>query len=122
MKSEGSPSKEELAKWESELSQLMDSERDHLEDIGKTVQGIYEIDDRHYDVESLRYDDEGIPSLGPYVFGALTIFTPLKKIGLISPRHKNFREKQPISRLTRSFFSRFIKSSEGSPRTKWLFL
>lgn len=71
LESEGPPTKEELVKWESELSQLMNSERDHLEDIGKHVQRIYETNTYHPTEEVLRYDDEGIPLLGPYVFGTV---------------------------------------------------
>jgi len=72
LKTESSPSREELARWESELSQLMSSERDHLEDLGKNVQQIYETNNFHPSAEELlRYDDEGLPLLDPYVFGML---------------------------------------------------
>jgi hypothetical protein len=64
-----------VARWESELSQLMNSEGDRLEDIGNNVQQIYEANNYHPSAEEvLRYDDEGIPQLGPYVFGMLTVF------------------------------------------------
>lgn len=68
LRTESLSPKEELAKWESELSQLMNSERDHLEDLGKDVQKIYEDNDFRPAEEALRYDDEGIPLLSPYVF------------------------------------------------------
>jgi peroxin-5 len=71
LRTESLSPKEELAKWESELSQLMNSERDHLEDLGKDVQKIYEDNDFRPAEEALRYDDEGIPLLSPYVFGTL---------------------------------------------------
>jgi len=45
----------------------MNTERDALEDVGKDMQMAYEnmIDPS----EVLRYDDSGIPELGPYIFG-----------------------------------------------------
>ena len=53
----------------------MNSERDRLEDIGKNVQQIYETNNYLPSAEEvLRYDDEGIPLLGPYVFGMLVFF------------------------------------------------
>ena len=59
--------KEDVAKWEAEFSGLMNAERDALDDVGKDMQMAYE--SRVDPSEVLRYDDSGIPELGPYIFG-----------------------------------------------------
>ena len=58
---------DDVAKWEAEFAGLMNAERDALEDVGKDMQMAYENSLDPSDV--LRYDDSGIPELGPYIFG-----------------------------------------------------
>lgn len=58
-----------MAKWESEFSQLMNAQRDELEDYGKITQNFYEGDIPYPTEDVIQYDDEGIPYLSPYVFG-----------------------------------------------------
>ncbi|KAF9478825.1 TPR-like protein [Pholiota conissans] len=65
------PPQEDMAKWEAEFSQLMNSQRDELEDYGTNMQnawegGIGNLDDTLG--SGMKFDGEGIPILGNYVF------------------------------------------------------
>jgi peroxin-5 len=63
-----------VAKWESEFSQLMNNQRDELEqDYGETMQkawgnGAGDFRDEDFG-DSMKFDDEGLPILGDYIFG-----------------------------------------------------
>jgi peroxin-5 len=61
-----------MAKWESEFSQLMNAQRDELEDYGKNMQKVYENGFSYPAEDAIQFDDGGIPQLGPYVFGEYT--------------------------------------------------
>lgn len=61
-----------MAKWEAEFSQLMNSQRDELEDYGKSMQDAWEAGVGSYDQtvdRPMQFDAEGIPVLGDYAFG-----------------------------------------------------
>ncbi|KAJ7747387.1 hypothetical protein B0H16DRAFT_931027 [Mycena metata] len=67
------PPKEDLAKWEAEFNQLMSAQRDDLDyDYGAAMKSAWEggIGDFSEDLESsgLKFDPEGIPTLGDYIF------------------------------------------------------
>ena len=76
--SEVPPPQEDMAKWESEFQQLMQSQRDDA-DYGKTMREGWENGLGSYDGEEMKpsdsfdtkFDEEGIPILGPYIFGKL---------------------------------------------------
>ncbi|TFK44351.1 hypothetical protein BDQ12DRAFT_593404 [Crucibulum laeve] len=72
-KSELPPPKEDLAKWEAEFSQLMNAQRDELEqhDYGASMQQAWESgigDFSDSTIQPLKFDSEGLPILGDYVF------------------------------------------------------
>ncbi len=63
-----------MAKWEAEFSQLMNRQRDELEDYGSNMQnawegGIGNFEDTLGMTNSMKFDGEGLPILGDYVFG-----------------------------------------------------
>ncbi|KAF9050007.1 peroxisome targeting signal receptor [Panaeolus papilionaceus] len=66
------PSEADLSKWEAEFSQLMNSQRDELEDIGSNMQNAWESGIGNYasnPIEKpIQFDDQGIPQLGDYIF------------------------------------------------------
>ncbi|KAF4620537.1 hypothetical protein D9613_000470 [Agrocybe pediades] len=65
------PPKEDMAKWEAEFSQMMNAQRDELEDYGTSMQNAWESGIGNYDDTfgpSIKFDGEGIPILGDYVF------------------------------------------------------
>ncbi|KAF5380594.1 hypothetical protein D9615_004619 [Tricholomella constricta] len=72
--SELPPPKEDLSKWESEFNQLMSAQRDELDhDYGASMQsawesGIGDIPGTTLGEQPLKFDPEGLPILGQYVF------------------------------------------------------
>ena len=63
-----------MAKWEAEFSQLMNRQRDELEDYGSNMQNAWEgglgnLEDTLGITKSMKFDGEGLPILGDYVFG-----------------------------------------------------
>ncbi len=74
------PPAEDMAKWEAEFSQLMQSQRDDL-DYESTMRDAWEnglgsyggMQESRPDDFSLKFDDEGIPLLDPYTFGTFRI-------------------------------------------------
>ncbi|PPQ98774.1 hypothetical protein CVT24_003332 [Panaeolus cyanescens] len=66
------PSEADLSKWEAEFSQIMNSQRDALEDLGANMQNAWESGLGNYEgspVEKpIQFDEQGIPQLGDYVF------------------------------------------------------
>ena len=90
-----------LADWEAHYQQILQSERDNLE-YGEDMQRAWEregfgegLDDVMGD-EGLRvrFDDDGIPDLGPYVFGTSSFLTI--RCGIYSFHLTIFRAQQPI--------------------------
>lgn len=73
------PPQEDMAKWEAEFSQLMNSHRDELEDdFGTNMQSAWEGGVGNFDDSlgaSMKFDGEGIPILGDYVFGKSLLTT-----------------------------------------------
>ena len=74
------PEKEDLAKWEAEFSQMMNAQRESLDyDYGESMQQAWEsgANDLQDDGvrESMKFDDDGLPILGPYEFGKRTRLT-----------------------------------------------
>jgi len=63
------PPQEEMAKWEAEYNQLMNSQREDF-DYGSVMQEAWENGVGDYDdtLLGLKFDEEGIPSLGDYAF------------------------------------------------------
>ena len=71
--SELPPNEEDLAKWESEFSQLMNAQRDEM-DYGESMQNAWETGLGDYQggpslEKPIQFDAEGVPQLGDYVFG-----------------------------------------------------
>jgi peroxin-5 len=71
------PDKEDLAKWEAEFSQMMNAQRESLDyDYGEGMQQAWEhgAGDLQEDGlrEPMKFDDDGLPILGPYEFGELS--------------------------------------------------
>ncbi|KAG6903062.1 hypothetical protein C0995_006249 [Termitomyces sp. Mi166 len=68
------PPKEDVAKWEAEFNQLMSDQRDELDhDYGATIQnawesGVGDFNGTNLGEQPLKFDAEGIPILGEYVF------------------------------------------------------
>ncbi|KAF8904432.1 peroxisome targeting signal receptor [Gymnopilus junonius] len=65
------PPKEDMAKWEAEFSQMMNAQRDELEDFGTGMQNAWEGGLGNFDDvvgSAIKFDGEGIPMLGDYVF------------------------------------------------------
>lgn len=70
------PPNEDLAKWEAEYNQLMSAQRDEL-DYGEAMQGAWEsgLGDYEPREDTMKFDDEGLPIFGDYVFGGFPIHT-----------------------------------------------
>ena len=71
------PEKEDLAKWEAEFSQMMNAQRESLDyDYGESMQQAWEsgASDLQDDGvrESMKFDEDGLPILGPYEFGKIS--------------------------------------------------
>ena len=62
------PAQEDMARWEAEYNQLMASTRD--DEYGQAMQGAWS--DATANESSIKFDDEGLPTLGDYVFGTWT--------------------------------------------------
>jgi len=78
------PPAEDMAKWEAEFSQLMQSQRDDLDyestmrDAWENGLGSYDgMQETRPDDFSLKFDDEGIPLLDPYTFEIDNKYTKL---------------------------------------------
>ena len=76
-KSELPSNDDDIAKWESEFSQLMNAQRDEL-DYGESMQnawesGIGDFQEGSSAEKPLLFDAEGVPQLGEYVFGTTSI-------------------------------------------------
>lgn len=76
-KSDVPPPKEDVGKWEAEFNQLMSAQRDDLDlDYGGPMQeawenGLGDFDQEIFGSDSVKFDEEGIPVLGPYAFGRI---------------------------------------------------
>lgn len=94
------PPKEDMAKWESEFSQLMNAQRDELEDYGTNMQKTWEGGVGSYDGvgQGIKFNGEGIPILGDYSFGMSNV-TPISYSLICLER----REKQQIPRTVIPF-------------------
>ncbi|KAL1942042.1 hypothetical protein VTO73DRAFT_6572 [Trametes versicolor] len=70
--SELPPPPEEMAKWEAQFNQMMNSQREDLDfDYGGMMQNAWEggMGDSDYSIEpAMQFDEEGLPVLGDYVF------------------------------------------------------
>lgn len=65
---------EDTAKWEAELNQLMQAQREELElEYGQSMREAWESGMGQYDGDTLpdpmKFDDEGVPILDAYTFG-----------------------------------------------------
>lgn len=71
------PNPEEITKWEAEFNQLMNAQREDGEwDYAAAMQHAWEegpgqLDDTF--AHNLKFDDEGLPNLDPYVFGLFAL-------------------------------------------------
>ncbi|KAF9452729.1 TPR-like protein [Macrolepiota fuliginosa MF-IS2] len=72
--SELPPPEGDMAKWEAEFNQLMNAQRDELEDdYGSSMQKAWETNLGDFSTDSvpggrIEFDDEGVPVLEPYIF------------------------------------------------------
>ncbi|KAH8119266.1 TPR-like protein [Phellopilus nigrolimitatus] len=69
------PPDEDIARWEAEFHQLMQAQREELDiDYGASLRESWENGMGAFDADSvpqgMKFDEEGIPQLGPYVFDA----------------------------------------------------
>jgi peroxin-5 len=62
------PPAEDMARWEAEYNQLMNSERDEFDyDYGSALNEAWKDDVTHE--TAIKFDDDGLPILGQYIFG-----------------------------------------------------
>ena len=74
------PPAEDMAKWEAEFNQLMQSQRDEF-DYESTMREAWEgglgsydgMSDSRPDDFALKFNEKGIPLLDPYTFGTFTL-------------------------------------------------
>ena len=66
------PPQEDMAKWEAQFNQMMTSQREDLDfDYGGMMQNAWESMGDSFETEPpVQFDDQGLPILGNYVFGA----------------------------------------------------
>ena len=72
--SDGASQETDAAAWEAELHSFLQSQREDTDpDYGATLREAWERGMGQYDgdtmPEAMRFDDEGVPILGPYTFG-----------------------------------------------------
>jgi hypothetical protein len=74
-KSDVPPPKEDIEKWEREFNQLMNSQREDIYDLTSDMNNSWGMDYEDFDQyrNSITFDDEGIPNLGPYIFGEISL-------------------------------------------------
>ena len=71
------PPEEDVAKWEAQFNQLMNSQREDLDfDYGASMQNAWDgMNSADFSSEPpLQFDDQGIPTLGEYVFGTCSLY------------------------------------------------
>ena len=91
--SELPPPAEDMAKWEAEYNQLMSSTREELDyDYGASIEDEW-VDGLTDEKASTRFDEEGLPILGDYVFGEPHL--PASVVLLVA--HICLREREQIS-------------------------
>jgi peroxin-5 len=82
------PQEEDLARWESEFNQLMNSQREESEDdFGALMRQAWENGMGDYrEEEAIKLDIEGLPILGEYVFGRylnLSLNTSISNVPIV---------------------------------------
>jgi peroxin-5 len=89
-----------MAKWESEFSQLMNAQREELEDYGTNMQKAWEGGVGGYDGASqgIKFDGEGIPILGDYPFGMSNVHLSSPIHSLVWSAEKNNKYLESSSR------------------------
>ena len=93
----------------------MNAQRDELEDYGVDMQNSWEGGLGNYDgIKSMQFDTEGVPLLGPYIFG--TFFN--LKMTLCSDTI--CRKKQQI--YGHLIFTLAPKRCQSSPERQWVFV
>ena len=73
------PPAEDMAKWEAQFNQLMNSQREDLDfDYGGMMRDAWESqNDADYSLEPpMQFDGQGVPKLDPYAFGMSTAVHP----------------------------------------------
>lgn len=86
------PPEEDIEKWEAQFSQLMNAQRDELDEYGTNMQNSWEGGlGNHGELKPMQFDTEGIPLLGDYIFGEISYIT-------MSCSHTVRRENQQIRR------------------------
>jgi peroxin-5 len=72
------PNPEEIAKWEAEFNELMNTQRQEGEwDYATAMQNAWEesgADSNDTFARNLKFDQEGLPILDPYVFGLFPLY------------------------------------------------
>ena len=71
------PPEEDVAKWEAQFNQLMNSQREDLDfDYGGMMKNAWDgVNSTDFSPSPpLQFDDQGIPTLGDYVFGASSLY------------------------------------------------
>lgn len=77
-----------MAKWEAQYREMMESQRESLDfDYGATMEEAW----RDSPFEPMtKFDDEGLPTVAPYVFGQLRYYLALRMLtGLPQSRTTN---------------------------------
>ena len=84
------PPKEDRAKWEFQFSQLMNAQRDELEEYGSDMQNSWHDTLEIYEEgKKMQFDTEGIPLLDAYIFGKFFCVTTTFYILMYSAEQNN---------------------------------
>ena len=95
------PPQEDMAKWESQFNQLMSSQRDGDEatgEMGDFAEQMWNQESNSYnwsDESRVQFDNEGLPIMGPYVFGMWTSPSRTTEFRCVHPLR---RDRQQIPR------------------------
>lgn len=102
-----------MAKWESEFSQLMNAQREELEDYGTNMQKAWEGSVGGYDgvSQGIKFDGEGIPILGDYPFGMNNVTLTLLFTHPVWSAEKNNKFLESSSRSYLSDAKQLLESN-----------
>jgi len=94
-----------MAKWEAEFSQLMNAQREELEDYGTSMQKAWEggVGDYNGASQGIKFDGEGIPILGDYPFGMINVLLPSPFTHRFEPQKKITNTSSHLRPLVHTF-------------------
>ncbi len=113
------PPEDDVAKWEAQFNQLMNSQREDPDfDYGGMMQNAWDgMGSADFSPEPpLQFNDQGIPALGDYVFGASSLYA---SVCWFSPiRMYINREGQPVPGPEP--FEIIVAGGQRPTRTEWI--